>query len=78
MSKHEHFTREALEAQDGKKVPLTLEIGGPVIGEATMHFDSEGMQLTAAFRVDDPELEKMLKGPQPFLSDSVIFKQEGE
>lgn len=66
------FTKEALEAQDGKKVPLTLEIGGPVIGKATMHYDPETGNLSAQFQVNDPKIAEFLEGESP----SVIFRKE--
>lgn len=59
------FTEEALAAQDGKVVPLTLEIGGPVIGEATLKYDSDERALKTIFRVDDPNLAELLKGTPP-------------
>lgn len=69
---NEQFTEEALKAQHGKKVPLTLEIGGPVVGEATLKYDPEGQVLMADMQVDDPGVVEFLKGPPP----SVIFKKE--
>lgn len=59
------FTEEALKSQDGKKVPLTLEIGGPVIGEATFKYDPERKALVATFEVDDPEVSDMLLRNRP-------------
>lgn len=59
------FTEEALRAQDGAKVPLRLEINGPVIGEATMHYDAEEQALKAIFRVDDPEVADALLRNRP-------------
>jgi hypothetical protein len=72
--KNEHtvFTEEALKAQDGKKVPLTLEIGGPVIGEATMKYEPETGNLMAHFRVDDPNVAEFFNGDTP----SIIFRKE--
>lgn len=67
------FTEEALKAQDGKKVPLTLEIGGPVIGEAIMKYDPETGNLMGEFRVDDPDIAKQLES---HLSPSIIFRKE--
>lgn len=61
----EQFTEEALAANDGKTIPLTKEIGGPVIGEATLHYDADEKALKAHFRVDDPQLAEFLKGPMP-------------
>lgn len=65
------FTEEALRSQDGKKVPLTLEPGGPVIGEATMKYVPEEKVLMAEFTVDDPKMEELLHGAPP-----LIFKNK--
>jgi hypothetical protein len=62
---NEVFTEEVLKAQNGKKVPLTVEPGGRVIGEATLQYDSDEKVLKAHFRVDDPKLAEFLKGPPP-------------
>lgn len=59
------FTEEALAANDGKIVPLTLEIGGPVVGQATMKYDPEEKALKANFQVDDPKVAEFLKGAPP-------------
>jgi hypothetical protein len=59
------FTEEALKANDGKKVPLTQEPGGPVIGEATLKYDADEKVLKANFRIDDPDVAEFLKGPPP-------------
>lgn len=64
-SPKEVFTEEALKSQDGKTVPVTLEFGGPVVGEATLKYDPEEKGLTAEFRVDDPDVREFLKGPMP-------------
>lgn len=68
---HERFTEEAMKSQDGKKIPLTLEIGGPVIGEATLKYVPE-VGLIAEFSVDDANVTEFLEGPSP----SVIFRKE--
>lgn len=60
MDKHTVFTEEAFKSQDGKKVPLTLELGGPVIGEATMKYNPETGDLEAQMRVDDPNVQEFL------------------
>lgn len=59
------FTKEALAAQDGKVIPLTLEIGGPVVGEATLKYDPGAKALLADFRVDDPRMAEILKRSPP-------------
>lgn len=61
----EVFTEAALAAQDGKKVPLTLENGGPVIGEATLKYEPEEKALMAEFRVDDPKVAEFLRANPP-------------
>lgn len=55
------FTEEALRSQDGKKVPLTLENGGPIIGEATLRYDPDRKALEADFRIDDPKVAEIFK-----------------
>jgi hypothetical protein len=59
------FTKAALAAQDGKKVPLTLEIGGPVVGEATLHYDPGEKALMAEYQVDDPKVAEILREDPP-------------
>jgi hypothetical protein len=59
------FTEAALAAQDGKTVPLTLEIGGPVVGEATLRYDPEEKALKADFQVDDPKVAKFFVKDPP-------------
>lgn len=59
----EVFTPEVLKAQDGRKVPLTIENGGPVIGEVTLHYVEETGNLEARFRIDDPVLAEFFQGP---------------
>jgi hypothetical protein len=61
------FTEEALAAQDGKTVPLTLEPGGPVIGEATLSYDPGEKALMADFRVDNPIVAEALRLDPPTL-----------
>jgi hypothetical protein len=71
MDEHTHFTEEALKAQDGKKVPLTRELGGPVIGEATLRYDP-GVGIIADMRIDDPQIAELLSGE----TSAVIFRKE--
>jgi hypothetical protein len=68
---HDHITEEALKAQDGKKVPLTRELGGPVIGEATLRYDPE-VGVMADLRIDDPGIAELLSGD----TSVVIFRKE--
>lgn len=72
MDDHTIFTKEALQAQDGKKVPLTSQPGGPVIGEATLHYDPETGGLLAQARVDDQVVAEFIKGN----TTSVSFGKE--
>ena len=68
------FTEEALRSQDGKKVPLTLETGGPVIGEATLHYDEDEQALMASFDIEDPKMTELLKGSMPSAPTTIKFK----
>ena len=54
---HEHFSREVLKAQDGKRVNLTLENGGPVIGEAVLRFEETTGNLELDAWIDHLELD---------------------
>lgn len=56
----EQFTEEALKTQDGKKVPLTLEIGGSVISEATLRYTPGTGELVADMKVYDVHVAKFL------------------
>jgi hypothetical protein len=71
MDEHTHFTEEALKAQDGKKVPLTRELGGPVIGEATLRYDPD-VGIIADMRIDDPQTAELLSEE----TSAVIFRKE--
>lgn len=59
------FTEEVLKAADGKVVPLRLQPGGPIIGEAHLHYDPGEKALKADFQVDDKGVAEFLKGPPP-------------
>ena len=59
------FTEQALAANNGKTIPLTLEPGGPVIGEATLMYDPGEKALMADFRVDDPNVAEALRNDPP-------------
>ncbi len=76
----DQFTEDALKSQDGKKVPLTLEPGGPVIGEATMEFVPGTGELRAQLRIHDPLVLDFLKGnnPDPLLGGFTIAKSNKE
>lgn len=68
MDEHIIFTKEALQSQDGKKVPLKDSPGGRIIGEATMRYDEGSGKLMADFQIDDPKVAEFLKGPMPSIS----------
>jgi len=76
MDEHTIFTKEALQAQDGKKVPLKDRPGGRVIGEATMRYDEGTGNLNAEFRVDDVPFREFLQGYSPMKNVSLgpIFR----
>lgn len=59
------FTPESLAEHDGTVVPLTLEPGGPVIGEVTLQYDAGEQALRGDFKVDDPKVAKILKMDPP-------------
>lgn len=67
----DRFTEEALKSQDGKKVPLTLENGGPVIGEATLRYDPE-VGLIADMQINDHKAAEFFTQTP----SAVIFKKE--
>lgn len=69
---HYRFTDEALKEQDGKKIPLRLEIGGPVIGEATLRYDSDTGELKTEMRIDDPKIAAFLGQD----ASAIVFKKE--
>ena len=70
------FTKEALQGQDGKKVPLKDRPGGRTIGEATMRYDEETGNLNAELKVDDEKFKEFLEGPMPMKNVSLgpIFR----
>jgi hypothetical protein len=65
------FTEDALKALDGKKTPLTRELGGPVIGEATLRYDPE-VGVIADMKIDNPKMAELLSGE----ASAVIFRKE--
>lgn len=55
MPDFEQFSKEALRAQDGKRVPLTLGVGGPIVGEAVFHYEEDTDSLRFDSHIDiDP------------------------
>jgi hypothetical protein len=73
MDEYTYFTEEALKAMDGKKVPLTRELGGPVIGETTLKYDP-GVGVIAEMKIDDPNMAEALSLSEG--ASSVIFHKE--
>lgn len=71
MEDDTHFTEETLKAQDGKSIPVTAYTGGPVVGKATMKYNSETKTLDAELHIDNPELAEQLKAQLP----SITFRQ---
>lgn len=67
----DRFTEEVLKTQDGKIVPLTLEIGGSVIGEATLRYTPGTGELVADMKVYDTHIAKFLTEE----ISAVIFKK---
>jgi hypothetical protein len=59
------FTEEALAAHDGETVPLTLELGGPIIGKAVLKYVPGEKVLKAEYSVSDPNLAEFLRGSPP-------------
>lgn len=57
----EHFDPEVLKAQDGKTIPLTLENGGPKIGEAILKYNEDEGILKAHLHIENPEIVAFLK-----------------
>lgn len=66
VQRFDHLPPEVLAAQDGKKVPLTAEPGGPVIGEATLKYVPADAVLEAHFTVNDPKIAELIKSTAPF------------
>jgi hypothetical protein len=71
MDTHDRFTEEALRSQDGKKVPLSRELGGPVIGEVTLRYDPDIGALIADMSIERLNVADILsKNPS-----AVIFRR---
>jgi|tagenome__1003787_1003787.scaffolds.fasta_scaffold20546370_3 hypothetical protein len=68
----DRFTEEALKAQDGKKILFTRELGGPIIGEATLRYDSDAGALIADMRIKDTKAAESLNENV----SAIIFKKE--
>ena len=71
MDIHDRFTEEALRSQEGKKVPLTRELGGPVIGEATLRYDHDMGALVADMTIENPKVAELLGET----ASAVIFRR---
>lgn len=70
MDTHDRFTEDALRSQDGKKVPLTAELGGPVIGEATLRYDPDLGALVADMKVENPNFAAVVPD-----TSAIIFRR---
>lgn len=57
----DHFSKETLKAQDGKRVPLTVGNGGPVIGEAIFRYEEDTGRLVFGARFDNSQVEAWLR-----------------
>ena len=60
MGPFEQFSKEALKAQDGKSVPLTLENGGPIVGEVIFHYDEGAGDLKLEARLESAPITDWL------------------
>lgn len=75
----ERFPKEVLEKQDGKKIPFTLEPGGPVIGEATLKYVPEEEAIIADVTVTDDTTREFLEGnTADFMGLPAIFDRRKE
>lgn len=52
MREFEKFSKEVLRAQDGKCVPLTLGVGGPVVGQAIFRYNEDTAELEIGTRIE--------------------------
>ena len=71
MDIHDRFTEEALRSQNGKKVPLTMGFGGPVIGEATLRYDPDVGALIADMSIERVNVPDILSKN----TSAVIFRR---
>lgn len=55
------FSEEALKSSDGTLVPMRLEPGGRIIGEAVLRYDEGEQALKAEIAIDDPKVAEALK-----------------
>lgn len=55
------FSEEALKSSDGTLVPMRLEPGGRIIGEAVLRYDEGEQALKAEITIDDPKVAEALK-----------------
>jgi hypothetical protein len=72
MNHHDHISEEALKAQNGKTIPLRLEPGGPIIGEATLRYVPESGELISDMKIDDPQVADFL-GQE---TSAIVYKKE--
>lgn len=61
MATFDHFPKETLKAQDGKRVPLKMGIDGPVIGYAVFHYEEETGRLAFDAHFDNSQVDAWLK-----------------
>jgi hypothetical protein len=62
-----HFTREALEALDGKVLPITVDVGGGkkrTVGVGTLHMENGTLHM--AGEISDPAVVKLFKDDPAF------------
>lgn len=57
----DHFPKEVLKAQDGKRIPLKMGNGGPVIGEAIFRYEEDTGQLMFDARFDNSQVKAWLQ-----------------
>lgn len=67
---YENFSRDVMKSMDGKKVPLTMGLGGTVVGEAIFRFDEATGNLSVGTRIDDDQVTSWLTdGIAKFIED---------
>lgn len=65
------IAEEHLKEMDGRKFPLRLVPGGPVIAEGMLTYHEEEGELRVSYKSDDPNVAELLKTRK-----RVIFKRE--
>jgi hypothetical protein len=59
MADREVYSKEALKAQDGKRLPLTLE-DGTVVGEVVFRYEEDTCRLVFDARLDNVDITNHL------------------